>query len=147
MVMLFSGNDKERATITDSSYNRIQIWISRALSFKSGHNFNSFRIISFVLILCSFPLEESYAQPRWVKSLVREAANLEAPEEAPAIRVYDVTEVEILTIPTKAIFRKGQVEAKTKVRIAYKILSSEGEVFGVLSIPISPLHKVKRMGS
>ncbi len=75
----------------------------------------------------------SFSLPGWVEDVVYDPQKWTAPREATAVVLYNVTDVEISS--------KGS--AKSKVRIAYKILSSAGEDFGTMSQKIYPFLEVK----
>ena len=73
------------------------------------------------------------AMPDWVEEVVREAAGVTAPEDATAIVLHEVRDVEI----------SDSGKAKTTVRSAYKILTRGGQEFATLSQVIYPFLKVK----
>ena len=92
--------------------------------------------IMYVTIACILAIiSKSYSQPAWVKDVIIKTKNMTVHKDAAAIVLHDVTEIEISN--------KGN--AKTKIQLAYKILSSDGEKYGFISVPIYPFLKVKNL--
>ncbi len=72
------------------------------------------------------------AQPSWVSTAFNKAGMVNPNKKASAIILTDIANVIIF----------DDKEAKITIRLAYKILSKEGEDFGRLSIPINENLKV-----
>jgi hypothetical protein len=87
-------------------------------------NFTKTFLESFIF-LCGMMLF-SFAQPSWIKNVVRQGQKATAHKDASAIILRDVSELEIS--------KKGV--AKTKSQIAYKILTRDGTAFGTISLPL-----------
>lgn len=96
---------------------------------------NISRILLYALILRSGLFSIVYSQPGWLKDALYSARNETVHKDAAAIVLHHTNDLDI-SKSSDAIF---------KIRIAYKILNSEGKRFGILSEPIYPFRKVKNL--
>jgi len=97
---------------------------------------NSSKIIVSVLVCIFTIVSQGLSQSDWVKKVVREARHAPHPhQKAKAIVLHDVTEVEITDTG----------KAKTRTKIAYKILTSDGEYFGIKSVRVYPFVQIKSL--
>lgn len=94
---------------------------------------NNAKVVMLVVLLLLVGVTVGVAMPNWVEEVVRQASGLAAPEDATAIVLYDVRDVEV----------SDSGKAKTKAQSAYKILTRGGQEFAGLSQAIYPFLKVK----
>ena len=91
------------------------------------------RIAAATLLLLLFASFGLQAQPDWVKLAAKNANAAKTHDDAVAVTLYDVTELEIT--------KKG--EAKGAVKLAHKILKSDGEHFAVQRVPVFSFVEMK----
>lgn len=94
-----------------------------------------FKYPLFIFAITLFASNPSYSQPDWVKNAIRAGEYITPDKKADALILHDVVDVNIASSNT----------AKTRHQKSYKILSSNGVEFGILSVPIYPFLKIKEL--
>ena len=98
-----------------------------------GYHFQGVtRLVNLLLILIMLPC---FPQPNWVKTLAQSSKEITVHKDASAILLHNVGEAKFS--------KSGKV--KTHYQKAYKILSSDGEQFGAISLPTSPFLEIKKL--